>query len=119
MPDCIKSRSVISGVKHGEGRIRRYPDMISPLRICFMDFVRTLREKRRQITEESIDDVDCFLLLQARSRSSVSLRAATGGSRTAQTGRSIHTFTRRTSPTTVGCLAATRATHILARCGST
>lgn len=68
------------------------------------------------LTGGSVTDGVEFFLLQARSRSSVSSRAATGGSRTAQTGRSIHTFTRRTSHTTVGCRVAIRATHIPARC---
>ena len=68
------------------------------------------------LTRGSVTDDVEFFLLQARSRSSVSSRAATGGSRTAQTGRSIHTFTRRTSHTTVGCRVAIRATHIQVRC---
>ena len=68
------------------------------------------------LTGGSVTDGVEFFLLQARSRSSVSSRAATGDSRTARTGRSIHTFTRRTSHTTVECRVVIRATHIRARC---
>lgn len=83
-----------------------------------MNFCAVCRQAIQEVITETPKNVaNCIelFLLQARSRSSVSSRAATGGSRTAQTGRSIHTFTRRTSHTTVGCQGAIRATHIRAR----
>lgn len=52
------------------------------------------------------------LSFQERNLSSVSLKDATGGSPTAATGRSIHTYTRPTNPTTAACVAATRVTRI-------
>lgn len=70
-------------------------------------------------TDGWLNDGNDFFLLQARNRSSVNSRAATGGSQTVQTGRSIHTFTHRTSHTTAGFRGATRATHIPVLCGST
>ena len=82
----------------------------------FVNLRTVSRQGVTKLTGGTLTDGVEFFLLQARSRSSASSRAATGGSRTARTGRSIHTFTRRTSHTTVGCRVAIRATHIRVRC---
>lgn len=58
-----------------------------------------------------------FFPLQERSRSSVSLRAATEGLQTAATERSTCTFTRRTSLICARCV--TSHTHIPALSGNT
>lgn len=56
-------------------------------------------------------------ILQERSPSSVSSRAATGGLQTAATERSTCTFTRQTSPICAKCV--TSPTHIPAPYGNT